>query len=455
MSLSSPAPHRDVQWIKDGLGRTQPAWNTQPSLPLLESIARDHLSIPADTPCPISPFARGAFNELYVVHTPERACLIRVTLPVQPRLKTLSEVATIEFVRAHAFELVPRVLAYDADARPPERGGLGFEWMIMEKIPGSALQGCWEDMDWGAKLSLVKTIVGILAKLYDHPLSGVGNIYPATADAVLDDMAPPTSHTVGQIISMTFFWDDHFDQDVPRGPFISSHDWLAACLQFILNDIAKVIDRAQALEEAEETKALAERLVRLLPRVFPPAAADAPPERTVIFHDDLSSQNILVDASGTLTGLVDWECVSALPLWRACTLPWFLIGRHRAERPNPETYGRAEDEDDGEDGNKDGDGNGSGRPNSLYFEHLLEWEQTRLRAVFLAEMERVRPEWVGVHRAGVLRNDFYTAMMHCDDELSRRRVRQWVDRVEAMADEELQGGALSSEYVSLNDMLLS
>ncbi|TFY73061.1 hypothetical protein EWM64_g10950, partial [Hericium alpestre] len=160
-------------------------------------------------------------------------------------------------------------------------------------------------------------------------------------------------------------------------------------------------------------------------------------------------------------GLVDWECVSALPLWRACTLPWFLIGRHRAERPNPETYGRAEDEDEptdeGEGGNRDGEGTGDrrGRPNALYFEHLLEWEQTQLRAVFLDEMERVQPEWVGVHRAGVLRNDFYAAVMQCDDELSRRRVRQWVDRVEAMADEELQGGALSSEYVSLNDRLQS
>ena len=352
MHIGSPTSRRDVQWVKDCLGRrTEPAWNREPSLPLLELITREHLYIPAGTPCTISPFARGAFNRLYDVHASERACLIRVTLPVEPQLKTLSEVATIEFVRTHASELVPRVLAYDADARS---GGLGFEWMIMEKIPGSVLEGQWEGMGWGAKVSLVKTIVGVLAKLYDHPLSGIGNIYPATAGAavVASDVAPST-HPVGQIISMTFFWNDHFDQDVPRGPFRSSHDWLAACLQFILNDTAKVIDQAVSgtkadthpdddsdsdaddeLEEAQESKALAERLVRLLPRVFPPSAPDAPPERTVIFHDDLSSQNILVDASGALTGLVDWECLraSALARMHAALVP----DRGRARRvPQP------------------------------------------------------------------------------------------------------------------------
>ncbi|PIL34300.1 hypothetical protein GSI_03075 [Ganoderma sinense ZZ0214-1] len=474
MSVTSPLHRHDLRWVQDRLGRTEPAWNREPSLPVLESIVRQQLSVPADSPCTISPFARGAFNQLYIIHTLDQEYLIRVTLPVQPRLKTLSEVATIQFVRAHASELVPRVLAYDADADPPERDGLGFEWMLMEKIAGSALERRWQSMTWAAKVSLVKTVVVILARLYGQPLSGIGNIYPTrprtTADTAAFSTPPPSSHAVGQIISMTFFWDDHFDQDVPRGPFRSSHDWLASCLQFVLNDAAKVIDRPPGAPqradsdsedvnedelEAQETHALVSRLARLLPRVFPPSAPDAPAEPTTIFHDDLSSQNVLVDASGTLVGLVDWECVSALPLWRACTLPSFLLGRHRADRPDHATYGKAadgdEDGDEGEDATADKDGNGDwgegGRPNSMYFEHLLEWEQTQLRAVFLEEMARVQPEWVEAHRAGVLRNDFYTAVMYCDDELCRRRVRQWVDHVERMADEELhisKSGKVSS-----------
>ena len=75
------------------------------------------------------------------------------------------------------------------------------------------------------------------------------------------------------------------------------------------------------------------------------------------------------------------------------------------------------------------------------------------RAVFLDEMARVQPEWVEIHRAGVLRNDLYTAVMYCDDDLCKRRVRQWVDQVEGMTDEELQSGAQCDEYVSLNATL--
>ena len=89
----------------------------------------------------------------------------------------------------------------------------------------------------------------------------------------------------------------------------------------------------------------------------------------------------------------------------------------------------------------------------MYFAHLQEWEQTELRAVFLEEMARVQPEWVEIHRAGVLRNDLYTAVMYCDDDLCKRRVRQWVDQVEGMTDEELQSGAQGDEYVSLNATL--
>ena len=45
-------------------------------------------------------------------------------------------------------------------------------------------------------------------------------------------------------------------------------------------------------------------------------------ELSMLFHDDLSQQNILVDDNGILAGVVDSECVSALPLWRACYYPF-------------------------------------------------------------------------------------------------------------------------------------
>lgn len=392
--------HAEITW-QHGLWESKPLWPSEPSIAHLEQIAREHLRLAADEPCSIAFFAEGAFNKLYDVVAPGRApCLVRVTLPVDPRRKTLSEVATVEFVRtrcARLRALVPRVLAYDADARP-------YEWMITEKLPGAVLDARWTAMSLDAKEALVRGVVACLAQLFDHTLRGIGNLYPDEGESV------------GRIVSMAFFWDQRAkQQDVARGPFRSSADWLAARLALVVNEAAQTLATSadeDDLDEAEKTLALARRLVTLLPAVFPPSE-ELEPEVTVIHHDDLSFHNLLVDNSGQLTGIVDWECVSALPLWYACQLPSFLHGRPRNEQPGVADYHIEE----------------HGR--ALYDEHLREWEQTRLRRVFRAEMARVCPAWMQEHRAGRVRADFELAVACCDSELARRTVCRWVDGFEA------------------------
>lgn len=49
-------------------------------------------------------------------------------------------------------------------------------------------------------------------------------------------------------------------------------------------------------------------------------------------------QNILVDEAGEITAIIDWECVSAVPLWRACQLPECLNSQTRDEQPKKEEY---------------------------------------------------------------------------------------------------------------------
>lgn len=73
-----------------------------------------------------------------------------------------------------------------------------------------------------------------------------------------------------------------------------------------------------------------------------PTDDDDGPEPSMIFHHDLSRHNILVDNSGELTGVLDWECVSA---WKAYSYPSFLEEQPRRSEPVPESY---EPEEDGE-----------------------------------------------------------------------------------------------------------
>jgi hypothetical protein len=61
--------------------------------------------------------------------------MIRVTLPVDASYKTDSEVATINFVRQNTDVPVPKIFEFD-DSRDNE---LGFERILMEMLPGTAL----------------------------------------------------------------------------------------------------------------------------------------------------------------------------------------------------------------------------------------------------------------------------------------------------------------------------
>jgi Ser/Thr protein kinase RdoA (MazF antagonist) len=133
---------------------------------------------------------------------------------------------------------------------------------------------------------------------------------------------------------MAFFWDNHITHDVPRGPFTESANWIRAHLTLVLNDQEKSIkssdDKAE-IKDAQHAKDMAERLLKLLPSIFP--SNTNTPELSTLFHGDLSMRNILIDDDGKITGIIDWECVSALPLWRASKPPGFLQGKERNEDP--------------------------------------------------------------------------------------------------------------------------
>lgn len=107
-------------------------------------------------------------------------------------------------------------------------------------------------------------------------------------------------------------------------------------------------------------------------------------------------QNILCDSDGKITGIIDWECISALPLWIACSLPEFLTGRDRNEEPKRDHYApdnNSEEEDTSRPTREDEVLDNEG-VSSLYWEHLLEYELTTLRSLFLEEMGNLAPWWI-------------------------------------------------------------
>lgn len=133
----------------------------------------------------------------------------------------------------------------------------------------------------------------------------------------------------------------------------------------------------------------------------------------MLLHHDLCLRNILVDNNGNVTSVVDWEIVSALQVWKACSYPSFLEGRRRDDKPNQTNYLRDE----------------KGEVDRIYWDFLMEYELTKLRRYFLDEMRRLEPEWIDVFDSTTVQEDFYLAAQHCDSELHARIINKWLGEV--------------------------
>lgn len=172
-------------------------------------------------------------------------------------------------------------------------------------------------------------------QLFRHGFPGASFRGIGTLHSVDEKTAPVPA----KMVSHMFFMGDYIKYDVPRGPFRSSHDWLRSYLEFTIQEYKVILANTEDeddKEEAEDVLQVADRLLALLPRIFP--SIQEPPERTVLWHDDLGLHNILIDELGNITAVIDWECVSPLPLWRAIRMPKFLWGRDRDEEPKRKVY---------------------------------------------------------------------------------------------------------------------
>ena len=450
---AKPGPNFDgLEWVRNGIWGSEPRWTVDPDEDAIRQTAASSLDL-TTAHCDIEFLAQGAFNKVYVVTFPEKEkeVIARVTLPVDPKWKTLSEVATLQWVRDNTSLPVPEILSYQAD----RTSAIGFEWIVMSKMPGRSLGDRWRDVTFSAKGEIVRRLAVFCSDTFRAQLRGIGNLFLDDTGSVPGSSAQDRDpFCVQRIVSSEFIWDSHIHAQVSRGPFQSSRDWLLARLLLAEIEYHESLSRLQRvtpedeggenepeegeektnkpgreekdgkdrdqnededeLEDLENTMDIISRLRRHLDDFFPPPGPDLEPERTMILHDDLSRQNTLVDDHGNLTAVVDWECISAVPLWFACQFPPVLQGKPRDEEPVKAQYQHEED----------------GNVVELFWEHLDDYELMQLRRVFLAEMERLQPEWVKIFESSQRQRDFDLAVSSCSDPFLIRRIRNWLDDVE-------------------------
>ena len=268
----------------------------------------------------------------------------------------------------------------------------------------------------------MKDVASIMAQLFEMRYDSIGNLYsakdlPRSSELTIQNNAAESSSVVlGRIVSISTFWNTHWKSDVHLGPFASSRDWLSAKFQLREEYLAHLLesqDPGEDVEDIEDAQQDLKRLRNHLPSFFPSTADNR--EEFALHHNDISRHNLILDSKGKLQALVDWECVSVVPLWKGCQIPSFLKRPERTQRPNRKIYTTGSKESN----------------DALYNEDLYEFECTSLRGVFLEEMARLAPRWIVENQASHSKVDFNSALELCDGFHMPNRLRRWLKRIEA------------------------
>lgn len=382
---------------------------------MIETLARCHLQLPADRRLDVEFFSEGAFNKLYTVAVSDDdgnpghpRYIFRATAPVEPFNKTASEAATLSYLREYTSIPVPYVIAYSATAETE----LGCEWILMERVPGVALEDIWSEVDLEVKSRVTRSIAGFLGQLRDvrRCFNAIGNLYlrgdigasNATAHVV------PTKdekYVVGPIVTPYMFAGGR-KLRVSRnlGPYSNDAEYIAALtaaeteeMKLLLSADAHLHDDfdEDLAEDAEDVIEVLGELQAISTTLFP-----SRPRHFGLLHHDLSLANVLVDPkTHVITAIVDWECVGTRPHWED-TYPLFLSG--------PDIY-------------KEVEPLAPGDTDELRVECWENWEKTKLRSVFDQELGKARR----IHdRGDAVRLDFRQQLDWVD--ISHMRVKNWM-----------------------------
>ena len=233
---------------------------------------------------------------------------------------------------------------------------------------------------------------------------------------------------------MCFLWHKRVNYNAYRGPFKCSFDWLSARLEFVIIESDAVLEDSCAHPKhktfASRYCSVAKRLLQQLPNFFPEKYSNPTGETselTTLHHYDTSGFNVLVDDDGKMTALLDWDGVSAVPLWKACQMPEFLVSTFIDDMEYEDQPGEL-------------DRNHAAR--KALRDEAIALEKEQLRTFFLNEMEKIEPQWVQIHKDSAKMADFEMAVQLCDSLFRSKLVDEWLQHLE-------QG----KEYRSLEEFL--
>lgn len=146
---------------------------------------------------------------------------------------------------------------------------------------------------------------------------------------------------LGNMADIQLSWYERIKDPIYKGPFYSTHSWLDILLLLKRNETRRLYDEDMAEpesapedqsepevdeeEEGSDFEHLSQHLSGILSELGLTGSGDVRTTGTILYHPHLSTHNILVDPRiAQVTGIIDWENVSAVLLWAGCELPALL-----------------------------------------------------------------------------------------------------------------------------------
>ncbi|KAH6615304.1 hypothetical protein C7974DRAFT_443519 [Boeremia exigua] len=294
-------------------------------------------------------------------------------------------------------------MAYDANLN----NELGFEWILFKHASGHSLLNRWHEMSWLKKELIVRKIMDYMVQLSRIELSGIGSMFRYSLSS---GNSEGFHHKIGEYVAAYFFRNEHIQLEIPRGPYTTSSEWLAAHMEIISHNITMWHesggdDRGLAVEAQK----IFEDLQRVLLKFFP----SFDPEPTFLDQHRFDEYSILVDDSGDLVCILDWSSINAVPRWEAYQIPRFLYSTCVKYIPEPPTEEDKQDEEFYEE----------------YKYKIQNYETWRLRTFFLEKMQRIAPEWVRTFKKETTKRDILMAIECLDHSLHTMRVQRWLNCV--------------------------
>ena len=230
------------------------------------------------------------------------------------------EAETMQLVHSRTNIPVPEVMAWSSTLK----NTVGFPYIVMRCLPGESASQIWYDKPYDPttahevadtpsletekkRLNFLRSLAKIMTELDKVQFDGIG--VPCSPDRTEAHKNPGIAelrYPVGKLHVWPYADDIHAVET--RQPSKTTQNYISnARSEFTLPEPGA---------DGEFTREQLERrgIYNLLDMVFShPVFRSEPDDLFVLRHDDLDLQNILTDAAGNITGIIDWDGSLAVP----------------------------------------------------------------------------------------------------------------------------------------------